>query len=143
VDANSSKDYIHGSSSFSHIIFLVFASYQQMKKPALSIGLPQERFLSIYGSTALVDLSRFFGFLIYTQPIGLLGQGISPSQGRYLRTGHKQNKRTQTSMPLVGFEPTTPAFERTKTVHAVDCATTVMDLKRGYSSNFRMNELDP
>jgi hypothetical protein len=40
----------------------------------------------IYGSTALVDLGRFFSFLIYTQSIGLLGRGISPSQGHYLHT---------------------------------------------------------
>jgi hypothetical protein len=33
---------------------------------------------------------------------------------------HKQNKRTQTSMPLVEFEPTIPVFERVKTVHALD-----------------------
>jgi hypothetical protein len=37
-----------------------------------------------------------------------------------------QNKRTQTSMPLVGFEPTIPAFEREKTVHALDGAATVI-----------------
>jgi hypothetical protein len=28
-------------------------------------------------------------------------------------------------MHLVGFEPTTPVFERAKTVHALDRATTV------------------
>jgi hypothetical protein len=27
-------------------------------------------------------------------------------------------------MPLVGFEPTIPVFERAKSVHALDCATT-------------------
>jgi hypothetical protein len=32
----------------------------------------------------LLDLGRFFSFLIYTQSVGLLGRGISPSQGRYL-----------------------------------------------------------
>jgi hypothetical protein len=32
-------------------------------------------YLSIYGSTALVDLGRFFSFLIYIQSIGLLGRG--------------------------------------------------------------------
>jgi hypothetical protein len=39
----------------------------------------------------------FFSFVIFfTQSVGLLGQEISPSQGRYLHTGqHKQNKRTQ------------------------------------------------
>jgi hypothetical protein len=59
--------------------------------------------------------------------VGLLGRGISPSQGRYLHTGqYKQNKRTQKSMPWVGFEPMIPAFERTKTVHASDRAATVI-----------------
>jgi hypothetical protein len=29
-------------------------------------------------------------------------------------------------MPRVGFEPTIPVFERAKTVHAVDCAATVI-----------------
>jgi hypothetical protein len=38
--------------------------------------------LSIYGPTALVDLNRFFSFLIYSQPVGNLGRGINPSQGR-------------------------------------------------------------
>jgi hypothetical protein len=37
---------------------------------------------SIHGSTALVGLGYFFSFLNYTQSIGLLGRGISPSQGR-------------------------------------------------------------
>jgi hypothetical protein len=30
---------------------------------------------AICGSTALVDLGRFFGFLIYTQSVGLHGRG--------------------------------------------------------------------
>jgi hypothetical protein len=47
--------------------------------------------LPTYGSTALVDLSRFFSLLIYTKSVKLLGRGISPSQGRYLQTEqHKQ-----------------------------------------------------
>jgi hypothetical protein len=37
-----------------------------------------------------------------------------------------QNKRTQTLMPLVRFELTTPTFERTKTVRALDRAATVI-----------------
>jgi hypothetical protein len=83
--------------------------------------------ISVYGSTALVDLGRFFSFLIYTQSLGLLGRGISPSQGLYLYTEqHKQNKRTQTSMPRVGLEATIPVFERAKTVHSLDRAATVI-----------------
>jgi hypothetical protein len=42
------------------------------------------------------------------------------------RTTQTQNKRPQTSMPRLGFEPTTPVFERAKTVHALDRATTVI-----------------
>jgi hypothetical protein len=37
-----------------------------------------------------------------------------------------QNKRTQTSYVLSGFEPTIAAFERTKTVHALDRAASVI-----------------
>jgi DUF1365 family protein len=37
----------------------------------------------------------------------------------------KQNKRTQISMHLVGFESTIPVFEQAKKVHALECASTV------------------
>jgi hypothetical protein len=37
-----------------------------------------------------------------------------------------QNKRTQTSIPRVGFEPMIAVFERAKTVHALDRAATVI-----------------
>jgi hypothetical protein len=40
--------------------------------------------ISICGPTALVNFDHFFSFLIWTQSVGLLGRGISPSQGRYL-----------------------------------------------------------
>jgi hypothetical protein len=68
---------------------------------------------SISGSIALVDLGRFFNFLIYTHSVGLLRRGISPSQGRHLHTEQqKQNKRTETSMPRVGFEPTIKLYKK-------------------------------
>jgi hypothetical protein len=44
-------------------------------------------------------------------------------------TGDPPNARQlhkQTYMPWVGFEPTIPAFERAKTVHALDRAATVI-----------------
>jgi hypothetical protein len=44
---------------------------------------------------------------------------------RPLRT-QTQNKHRQTSMLWVGFEPTIPAFEGSKTVHALDGAATVI-----------------
>jgi hypothetical protein len=47
-----------------------------------------------------------------------------------IHTGqHKQNKRTQTSMPQVGFEPTIAVLERAKAVYALDRAATVIGLK--------------
>jgi hypothetical protein len=86
---------------------------------------------AFYLTTALqafVGPWPLFQFLdLFTKSVGLLERGISPSQGRYLHTWqHKQNKRTQTSMPQRGFEPTIPVFERVKTVHALDRAATVI-----------------
>jgi hypothetical protein len=42
------------------------------------------------------------------------------------RAAQTQNKRTQTSMPRVGFETTIQVFERAKKVHALDLAATVI-----------------
>jgi hypothetical protein len=78
-----------------------------------------------------LDLGRFFSFLI------LYTVGSTPWMGdqpvaRLMsthRTSQTQNKRTQTSMPRVGFEHTIPMFERTKTVHALDPTATVIGNK--------------
>jgi hypothetical protein len=84
--------------------------------------------LLLWFYSPLLGLSRFFNFLI------LHTVGMTPWTGdqpvtRPLPT-HKitqtQNKRTQTSMPRVGFEPMIPLFERTETVHALDRAATVI-----------------
>jgi hypothetical protein len=90
------------------------------------------------GLQPLWTLVAIFSFLIYTQSVGFLGRGIKPSQGsqgRYLNTGrHKQNKRTQTSMPLVGFEPITSVSEWAKTVHVLDRAATVIGKNYDHTS---------
>jgi hypothetical protein len=78
--------------------------------------------LSIYRSTTLVDLDLFLSFLIYTQSVGFLGLGDQPF-ARPLPT--HRTTQTQISMSRVRFEPTTPVFERAKTSHALDRATTV------------------
>jgi hypothetical protein len=75
-----------------------------------------------------MGLGRFFRFLI------LYTVGRTPLTGyqpvaRPLHTDiptQTQNNRTQTSMPIAGFEPTTTAFEEAKTVHALDGASTVI-----------------
>jgi hypothetical protein len=64
------------------------------------------------------------------------------SARRKVATGHhKQNKRTQISIPRVGFEPTIPVFEWAKIVHALDRATTVIGLISVYRINilFKIN----
>jgi hypothetical protein len=61
-----------------------------------------------------------------TQSIRLLGWVISTVARPATYTGqHRQKKREHTSMPRVGFEPTTPVLERAKTFHALDCVATV------------------
>jgi hypothetical protein len=44
------------------------------------------------------------------------------------------NKRTQTSMPRLGFETTISVFERAKMVHALDCAATVIGWWLGFEN---------
>jgi hypothetical protein len=82
-------------------------------------------YLSLY--SPLLDLGRFFRFLI------LYTVGRTPWTGDQTvarpRPTHRtrtQNKRTQTPMSRVGFEPTISAFERAKTVHALDHTATVI-----------------
>jgi hypothetical protein len=47
-------------------------------------------------------------------------------------TAQTQNKRTETSMPQMGLEPTIRVFERAKTVHALDSAATVIGNQRRF-----------
>jgi hypothetical protein len=63
-------------------------------------------------------------FLNLRHSVRLLRRVISPSQGRYLT--QTEDKHRQTSVPRVGFEPTIPAFERAKTVHALNRAAAVI-----------------
>jgi hypothetical protein len=96
--------------------------------------LPCKCFLTLllfYGSTALLlDLGRFFSFLILYR-IGRTPWTGDQPVARLLpthRTTQTQNKRAQTSTPRVGFEPTIPVFEGAKTVHASECAATVIGI---------------
>jgi hypothetical protein len=77
----------------------------------------------------LLGLGRFFNFLnLYTVGRTSWTGDQHVARPLYLYTEqHKQNKRTQTSMPRVGFEPSTQVFERAKTVHVLDRAATVID----------------
>jgi serine acetyltransferase len=78
----------------------------------------------------------FFSFVnfLFIQSVAPIGRGISPSQGRHLH--NTQNKRTQTSMPWVGSEPTIPAFEWAKIVHALGRAASVIGLPLPYTPTY-------
>jgi hypothetical protein len=82
-------------------------------------------YLSIYLTALCWTLTAFFSFLIFYTVGGTPWMGEQPV-ARPLpphRTAQTQNKRTQTSKPQVGFEPTVPVFEWSKTVHALDRAS--------------------
>jgi hypothetical protein len=66
--------------------------------------------------------SPLLGPGLFFRFVGLLGRGISPSQSRYIYIEQHKHR----SMPRVGFEPTIPASEQAKTVHALDRAATVI-----------------
>jgi hypothetical protein len=55
-------------------------------------------------------------------------QPVARSPFRHRKT-QTQNKSTQISMLRVGFEPTIPEFKWAKTVHALECAVTVIGLR--------------
>jgi hypothetical protein len=69
-----------------------------------------------------------FSFLILHPVSSIPWTGDQPVSKLLLTeiTTETQNKRTQTSIPRLRFETTTPAFERTKTVHALDREATVI-----------------
>jgi hypothetical protein len=99
-------------------------------------------YLSNYSSTALCwTLGAFSVSSSFTQSVEHLGRGISPSQGRYLHIGKHRNRKThiQTYMSSVEFEPTIPVFKLTKTVHALDRATTVIDITSDHINEQSLN----
>jgi hypothetical protein len=65
------------------------------------------------------------------------GHGVFFTLGRGIKAAtYTQNKRTQTSMHQVGFQPTNPVFERGKTVHALNRAAAVIG--RGYHEDTKI-----
>jgi hypothetical protein len=72
----------------------------------------------------LSDPGRFVKFRIHihSRYDSLDGGSTRRKAATYTQSQDKQNKRTQTFMPRVGFEPTDPVLVREKTVHASDRA---------------------
>jgi hypothetical protein len=88
--------------------------------------------LSIYLSMSLqpfVGPWTLFQFLdLFTQSVGLLGRGISPSQGRYLHTEQHRHRINAHRRPRLKWNsnPLSQCFERAKAVHTSDRAATVI-----------------
>jgi hypothetical protein len=83
------------------------------KLPRTFFSLWRQLSISIYGSTVLLlDLGRFFSSLILHTVGRTPWTGDQPvARPPPTHTAKQtQNKRTQTSIPPVGFEPTFPAF---------------------------------
>jgi hypothetical protein len=92
-------------------IFLITSQYEDVACTDMHtyyiIYLSIHPYIHPWLCNPMLDLGRFFGFLkFYT-----VGRD---------RTAQKQNKRTQTSVPRVGFEPTIPVLQRARAVHASD-----------------------
>jgi hypothetical protein len=77
----------------------------------------------------LLGLGRFFFSFLIFYTVGSTSWKGDQFAARPLpahRTAQTENKRTQTPMPKLGFDPTIPVFEREKIVHALDRAATVI-----------------
>jgi hypothetical protein len=73
--------------------------------------------------SSLLGLGRFFSFLIFLHSRWDSLDGVSARRKAATDT---QNKRTQTSIPQVGFEPMIPEMEQGKTVYSLDCVGTAI-----------------
>jgi hypothetical protein len=114
---------VHSNFHISQFLFFFVLMLHSYLSICLSVYLSV--YLWLY--SPLLDLGCFISFFIlYT--VGRTSWTGDQPVSRPLSTHgttQTQNKRTQTSMPWVGFEPTIPVFERAKTVHALDRAATV------------------
>jgi hypothetical protein len=76
----------------------------------------------------MLDPGHFFSFVILYTVDKTPSTGDEPVARPLAthRTTQTKSKRTQTSMPRVGFQSKTPVFEQAKTVHALDREATVI-----------------
>jgi hypothetical protein len=107
--------YIHGRIDHKEYYTLLILSYL-LTKPT---------YLPTYLLIAIQPLWTFFSLLNYTLD-RTFWKGHQPSASS-LPTRRTTQKTTQTSMLWTGFEPTIPALERVKTVHALHRRATVID----------------
>jgi hypothetical protein len=104
-------------------VFSMFFKYV----PNIVIFIQQWLYRPFVGPWPLIQFCNHF-----SQTVGLLARVTSPSQGRYLSTGQHKHRINAHKHPCPEWDSSPRAFERAKTVHALDCAATVI----GKHSNF-------
>jgi hypothetical protein len=82
-----------------------------VEKLRFSVLYPDSTYLTVYDSTALC---------------WALEGGSAGRKAAICTQDSTHKHNTQTSIPRVGFEPPIPAFERVKTVHALDRTATLI-----------------
>jgi hypothetical protein len=83
--------------------------------------------LSAWGRSARPQVEALRSHAGHGPILHTVGNSLDVGSARQpIHKTETQNQRKQTSKPLVGFKPTTPVFERTKTVHALDRVTTLI-----------------
>jgi hypothetical protein len=88
--------------TFSHVTALVQGP---ARSPIKRISIQTLFFLSIYLSIVLLlHLGRFSVSWSFTQSLGLLGRGISLSQGRYLHTGQHKHRINAHTHPCLKWD---------------------------------------
>jgi hypothetical protein len=85
---------------YNHLKLVIYLSVRPPTRPSVHLSIHK----SIYGCTVLVDLGRFFSLLIYTQSVGLLGRGISPSQGLCLHTEQHKHRINTHRYPCLEWD---------------------------------------
>jgi hypothetical protein len=96
-----------------------YSGHCKQFSPCLYLSMSPQPFLGPW------TISRFLIFYTVSRTPWTGDQPVTRPLPTH-RTIQTQNKRPQTSMHQVGFELTIPAFERAKTVHALDRAATVI-----------------
>jgi hypothetical protein len=99
---------------------------QDVYSPNTSLSIYLSIYLWLYSLLLVLDL--IFRFLILYTVGRTTWMGDQPVVRPICthRTTQTQNKYTKTTIPSVKLEPTIPAFERMKAVHALDRAAAVI-----------------
>jgi hypothetical protein len=128
----------------SHVLLLLLHDMFQSHKDHLQVCMPLHIYWYTVGTLVIYYVLNYFfiylwiyslcGHWLLFQFLDLYTVGRTPWMGDQPitwslpthRPTQTQNKRTQTSMPRMGFEPMIPVSEQAKTVHALDHMVTVI-----------------